>query len=59
MSPMGRRLQTRIDAFEWENKFQVTEAGEYPVDLGFIVELERPQDRSEGYEMRVGPLGVC
>ncbi len=49
----------RFDAFEWENKFQVTEAGEYPVDLGFIVELERPQDRSEGYEMRVGPLGVC
>ncbi len=46
----------RFDAWEWENKFQVTEAGEYPVDLGFIVELERPQDRSEGYEMRVGPL---
>ena len=46
----------RFDAFEWENKFQVTEAGEYPVDLGFIVELERPQDRSEGYEMRFGPL---
>jgi len=54
-----RRLQgegLRFDAFEWENKFQVTEAGEYPVDLGFIVELERPQDRSEGYEMRFGPL---
>ena len=46
----------RFDAWEWENKFQVTEAGEYPVDIGFIVELERPQDRSEGYEMRVGPL---
>src|SRR3989475_6703234 len=46
----------RFDAFEWENKFQITEAGEYPVDLGFIVELERPQDRSEGYEMRIGPL---
>jgi len=46
----------RFDAWEWENKFQVTEAGEYPVDLGFIVELERPQDRSEGYELRAGPL---
>jgi hypothetical protein len=46
----------RFDASEWENKFQLTEAGEYPVDLGFIVELERPQDRSEGYEMRFGPL---
>jgi len=46
----------RFDAWEWENKFQLTEAGEYPVDLGFIMELERPQDRSEGYEMRFGPL---
>jgi len=45
-----------FDAWEWENKFQLTETGEYPVDLGFIVELERSQDRSEGYEMRLGPL---
>jgi len=47
---------SRFDAWEWENKFQLTEAGEYPVDLGLIVELERPQDRSEGYEFRFGPL---
>lgn len=45
-----------FDAWEWENKFQLTETGEYPVDLGFIVELERPQDRTEGYETRFGPL---
>jgi hypothetical protein len=45
-----------FDAWEWENKFQLTEAGEYPVDVGFIVEVERPQDRDEGYETRWGPL---
>lgn len=46
----------RFDAVEWENKFQLTETGKYPVDLGLIVEVERPQDRSEGWELRFGPL---
>ena len=44
------------DALEWENKFQLTETGKYPVDVGLIVEVERPRDRSEGYELRFGPL---
>lgn len=44
------------DAVEWENKFQLTETGEYPVDIGFITEIERPNDHSEGWEVRVGPL---
>ena len=47
---------THVDAWEWENKFQLTEQGEYPVDVGLIVELERPRDRSEGNEVRFGPL---
>ncbi|HUR89088.1 MAG TPA: hypothetical protein VMZ74_08375 [Ramlibacter sp.] len=47
---------TGFDAFEWENKFQLTETGKYPVDIGFILEIERPKDRSEGYEVRWGPL---
>lgn len=47
---------THFDAWEWENKFQLTETGEYAVDTGLIVELERPKDRSEGYEVRFGPL---
>jgi len=45
-----------FDAFEWENKIQLTETGEYPIDTGLIIELERPKDRSEGYEARFGPL---
>jgi len=46
----------RYDAIEWENKFQLTETGKYPLDVGFIVEIERPRDRTEGYEVRFGPL---
>jgi hypothetical protein len=45
-----------FDAWEWENKFQLTETGQYPVDIGFLLEIERPKDRSEGYELRWGPL---
>ena len=45
-----------FDAWEWENKFQLTETGKYPVDIGFLFEIERPRDRSEGYELRFGPL---
>ncbi len=47
---------TEFDAIEWENRFQLTETGRYPVDVGFLLEIERPQDRSEGYEVKWGPL---
>ena len=47
---------TEFDAIEWENKFQLTETGKYPVDLGFLIEIERPQAREEGYEVKFGPL---
>jgi hypothetical protein len=45
-----------FDAWEWENRFQLTETGKYPVDVGFLLEIERPKDRSEGIEYRWGPL---
>ena len=47
---------THVDAWEWENKFQLTEPGEYPVDVGFVIEVERPKNRTDGYEARFGPL---
>jgi hypothetical protein len=47
---------SQFDAVEWENKFQLTETGKYFVDLGFLIELERPQNRSEGYEAKYGLL---
>jgi hypothetical protein len=45
-----------FDAWEWENRFQLTETGRYPVDVGFLLEIEHPRDRSEGWEVRWGPL---
>jgi hypothetical protein len=45
-----------FDAWEWENIFQLTPTGKYPVDLGVLLEIERPKDRSEGYELTYGPL---
>lgn len=47
---------TKFDAWEWENKFQLTETGKYFADFGVLIEVERPQDRTEGYEARFGPL---
>lgn len=47
---------THYDAFEWENKFQLTETGKYPVDIGFITEIEIPHDKDEGTELKIGPL---
>ena len=47
---------SQFDAVEWENKFQLTETGKYPVDIGFLIELERPQNRNEGYEAKYGFL---
>lgn len=47
----------KYDAFEWENKFQLTETGKYPVDVGLITEIEVPRERKEeGIELKLGPL---
>ena len=52
----GNNEGIKHDAVEWENKFQLTETGKYPVDVGFLVELERPRDHAEGWEVKWGPL---
>ena len=41
--------KTAYDAFEWENKFQLTEPNQYFVDVGLITEIEIPR------EHRIGP----
>lgn len=46
----------KLDALEWENKFQLTETGKYPVDVGLITEVEVPRNRSAPYEFKIGPL---
>lgn len=48
--------QSQFDAFEFENKFQLTETGRFPLDVGLITEFEFPHDRREGNEFRFGPL---
>lgn len=47
---------TRFDAFEWENRFQLTETGKYWLDAGVVLEIERPRNHAEGWEFRFGPL---
>lgn len=49
----GTEKSTAYEALEWENIFQLTETGKYPVDAGFLFEIERPRDHAEGWE---GPL---
>ena len=45
-----------FDAWEWENKFQLTETGRYPVDVGLITELEAPLSSNAPWELKLGPL---
>lgn len=51
-SPNG----TYYDAVEWENKFQLTERGEYPFELGALLEIEKPKGPKSGWEVKWGPL---
>ncbi len=48
--------KTSFDAWEIEAKVQLTERGKYPVEIGLLLEVERPKDRSEGYEIKYGVL---
>lgn len=42
---------------EWENKFQFTETGQYPLEVGLITELEAPVNNTNApYEFKFGPL---
>ena len=47
---------TGLEAIEWENVVKLTESSRFPVEIGFVVELERPRERSEGYQLTFGPL---
>jgi len=44
-----------IEAYELETKFQLSEPGEYVVDYGFLVELEKENSADAG-ELKMGPL---
>ena len=44
------------DAWEIEQRFALTEPGRHAVDVGMLLEVEKPRDRAEGWELRYGPL---
>ncbi len=51
-----RSGNTDINLAEWENKFQLTDTGEYPVDVGLITELEAPLGANGPWAFKFGPL---
>jgi len=51
-----RSGNTDVTLAEWENKFQLAETGKYPVDLGFITEMEAPLSGNAPWELNIGPL---
>lgn len=46
----------RGDSLEWENRFQFTETGRRPYEIGLLFEVERATRSHEGWELRYGPL---
>ncbi len=52
----GSGTSTKYESVEWENIFQLTERGKYPFEAGVLLEIERPRDHAEGWELRYGPL---
>jgi len=47
---------TRFDAIERENRFQLTEPGEYAIDWGSVIEVEKPHESGSGWNLTLGPL---
>jgi len=52
----GNSSASDVTLAEWENKFQLLETGKYPVELGFITEIEAPISASGPWELKAGPL---
>lgn len=49
--------EPRLNILEFENKFQLTETGQYPFELGLITEIEIPLNKAgEPSEFKFGPL---
>jgi hypothetical protein len=47
---------TKFDAIEWENRFQLTEPGEYSILWGSVIEVEKPHEAGSGWNLTLGPL---
>jgi hypothetical protein len=45
-----------FDSVSWENIVRFSEPGQWPVDVGAMVEIERPRAGSQGWKITAGPL---
>jgi len=45
----------KLEAFEWENRFQLTPQGKYWMDVGLINEIEIPRYGHDPYVVKFGP----
>jgi hypothetical protein len=45
-----------LDSVSWENVVRFTEPGEYPVDFGAVVEMEKQRADSQGWKVTLGPM---
>lgn len=52
----ARGGSARIESVEWENRFQFTETGRQPYEIGLLLEVERATRSAQGWELRYGPL---
>jgi hypothetical protein len=45
-----------LDAVSWENVVRLSEPGQWLVDVGALLEIERPRAASQGWKITAGPL---
>lgn len=52
----GAGKSSEFKGLEFESKVQLTDTGEYPIDVGIIAELELPRDHKAQREFVLGPM---
>ena len=45
-----------LEALSWENVIRFSEPGQWPIDVGATVEVEKPRAGSQGWKVSAGPL---
>jgi hypothetical protein len=54
----GSGMETAFEAFEWENRFELTEPGKNWADLGLYVEYERKDDGNAPDKLELGVIAA-
>jgi len=55
-SPTAANRAAGFDAISWENVVRFAQPGEWPVDLGALLEVERPRAGTQGLTLTAGPM---